>query len=203
MATLFFGGMFLFGQLRFERRNPKGLPLPPGPKGLPLVGNLFDFPINNQWLVYDEWQKTYGKHFIIDCPLLWISGHFRRYGVLQCPRPSLFGFGFPAKDNRPVREKVFKLLWQNAIAHVGWTVCIIFLHFTIFQTLLVCFRMKWDFAFPFLPYGAAWKKYRRTFQEFFHHNEVFKYQPIQKREVHAFLRRLLVTPDNFLQHIRQ
>lgn len=63
--------------------------------------------------------------------------------------------------------------------------------------------MKWDFAFPFLPYGAAWKKYRRTFQEFFHHNEVSKYQPIQKREVHAFLRRLLVTPDNFFHHIRQ
>ena len=63
--------------------------------------------------------------------------------------------------------------------------------------------MKWDFAFPFLPYGAVWKKYRRTFQEFFHHNEVSKYQPIQKREVHAFLRRLLVTPDNFFHHIRQ
>ena len=64
-------------------------------------------------------------------------------------------------------------------------------------------RMKWGFAFLFSPYGAEWKKYRRTFQEFFHHNELFKYQPIQKREVHAFLRRLLFTPDNFIHHIRQ
>ena len=77
LATLFFGCMLLFGRLNMKRRNPNGLPLPPGPKGLPLIGNLFDFPTNHQWLVYDEWKKTYGKYFIIDWPLLWTTwtGH--------------------------------------------------------------------------------------------------------------------------------
>ena len=42
--------------------NPNRLPLPPGPKGYPLLGNLFNIPIDKPWLVYDEWRKTYGKH---------------------------------------------------------------------------------------------------------------------------------------------
>jgi len=40
--------------------NPNGLPLPPGPKGYPLIGNLFNMPVDMPWLVYDEWCKTYG-----------------------------------------------------------------------------------------------------------------------------------------------
>ena len=64
-ATLF--GCILFWQLkRFRPSNPKGLPLPPGPKGYPLIGNLFDMPINKPWLVYDEWCKTYGEPFMIN-----------------------------------------------------------------------------------------------------------------------------------------
>ena len=38
-----------------------GLPLPPGPKGYPIIGNLFDVPVHKSWLAYDEWRKTYGK----------------------------------------------------------------------------------------------------------------------------------------------
>ncbi|PFH46033.1 hypothetical protein AMATHDRAFT_77844 [Amanita thiersii Skay4041] len=47
------------------RRNPliKGtnphLPVPPGPKGLPIIGVL-DIPSKMPWLVYKEWSKKYG-----------------------------------------------------------------------------------------------------------------------------------------------
>ena len=44
-----------------DRRNPNSPPLPPGPKGYPLIGNLFDMPANKPWIVYDEWRKTYGE----------------------------------------------------------------------------------------------------------------------------------------------
>ena len=72
LATSFFGCfLLLFRSLFVKRRNPKGLPLPPGPKGYPVIGNLFDFPINHQWLVYDEWTKKYGKYFMTNWPL-WI-----------------------------------------------------------------------------------------------------------------------------------
>ena len=63
LAALLIGYM-LFRQ--FKKGNPKGLPLPPGPKGYPLIGNLFNFPIIAPWLVYEEWCKTYGTHFNIN-----------------------------------------------------------------------------------------------------------------------------------------
>ena len=48
-----------------------------------------------------------------------IIEHFRRYDVPQCPRPGHFDFGLPTTDDRLVREKISKLLRQNAIAHDG------------------------------------------------------------------------------------
>ena len=66
LAALF-SGCILFRQLKKSRSaNPKGLPLPPGPKGYPLIGSLFDMPIDKPWLVYDEWRKIYGNSLITD-----------------------------------------------------------------------------------------------------------------------------------------
>ncbi|KAH6919268.1 cytochrome P450 [Coprinopsis sp. MPI-PUGE-AT-0042] len=47
--------------LRVARGDKHGrLPLPPGPKGLPVIGNLLDIPQDKPWLVYNEWAKKYG-----------------------------------------------------------------------------------------------------------------------------------------------
>jgi len=40
--------------------NSTGLPLPPGPKALPLLGNLLDIPAKEQWLKAAEWAEEYG-----------------------------------------------------------------------------------------------------------------------------------------------
>ena len=51
--------------IKKRRDNPAGLPLPPGPPRLPIVGNLFGIKdLGAQWLTYAEWSKKYGR-----CPL--------------------------------------------------------------------------------------------------------------------------------------
>lgn len=37
------------------------LPRPPGPKGIPILGNIFDFPKEKEWLTYAKWGDEYGE----------------------------------------------------------------------------------------------------------------------------------------------
>ena len=53
--------LLTFRYLYGKRRKHPGLPHPPGPKGLPLVGNIRDVPSKNAWLTYARWSIDYGK----------------------------------------------------------------------------------------------------------------------------------------------
>jgi hypothetical protein len=56
------GVVTLFIGIRW-RRNRSKLPLPPGPKKVPLVGNLFDMPSERQWETYLQWSKEFSALF--------------------------------------------------------------------------------------------------------------------------------------------
>ncbi|KAI0048472.1 cytochrome P450 [Auriscalpium vulgare] len=45
-------------QLYSNKRRP--FPLPPGPRGLPIIGNLLDIPKSRSWIVYRDWARKYG-----------------------------------------------------------------------------------------------------------------------------------------------
>jgi hypothetical protein len=43
-----------------DYRRRRGLPYPPGPRPIPLIGNLFDIPKEFSWLEYTHLSKKYG-----------------------------------------------------------------------------------------------------------------------------------------------
>jgi hypothetical protein len=51
---------FVFGWLMHRNRR-NGLVLPPGPKPLPLIGNLLDMPKEKVWETYCAWNERYGE----------------------------------------------------------------------------------------------------------------------------------------------
>ncbi|KAG6919294.1 hypothetical protein DXG01_007426 [Tephrocybe rancida] len=49
-------GVFILGKL--VRRSQRA-PLPPGPKGYPLVGNVLDMPSKQEWVTFGQWREQY------------------------------------------------------------------------------------------------------------------------------------------------
>ncbi|EKM77276.1 hypothetical protein AGABI1DRAFT_77728 [Agaricus bisporus var. burnettii JB137-S8] len=60
LTGIVFGTWLVHGYIQERRENPNNLPLPPGPKGYPIIGSLFSFPTYKAWLEYDKWFKIYG-----------------------------------------------------------------------------------------------------------------------------------------------
>ncbi|KAN0135349.1 Cytochrome P450 [Lactarius tabidus] len=81
------------------RRKRHTLPLPPGPKGLPILGNVLDIPSKSQWLTYWQWGKQYdsdivhatalGTHIIVLNSAKAVHELFEKRSAIYSDRPPL------------------------------------------------------------------------------------------------------------------
>ncbi|KAF5354017.1 hypothetical protein D9756_007058 [Leucocoprinus leucothites] len=110
-------GWWCYGRLRERRDNPDGLPLPPGPKGYPIINNLLDFPTYKPWLVYDKWFKTYGDmvYFkVLGQPFIILGGTQRTYDLFE-RRSS----NYSDRNRMPMLRELMDWTWNMTFMPYG------------------------------------------------------------------------------------
>jgi hypothetical protein len=55
-------GICLAGFLVAVLRSKSSNRYPPGPRGLPVLGNILDMPGGHEWLTYRKWARLYSAY---------------------------------------------------------------------------------------------------------------------------------------------
>ncbi|KDQ22111.1 hypothetical protein PLEOSDRAFT_1079619 [Pleurotus ostreatus PC15] len=191
MAVAFPIALTIFATLTIRflakaRKRSSSLPLPPSPKGLPLLGHILEVPKEYEWKKYSQWSKQLdtdvislnmmGSTVIVLDSLTAAEDLLAKRSSLYSSRPSIVMLrDLYASPSLPL------LALANSSINV---------------------RMKCDWLLTVLPYDDRWKVRRKMLQSEFNHVETMRYQPHESRYARELLQRLLDTPDQFMEHIK-
>nr|GAT52448.1 cytochrome P450 [Mycena chlorophos] len=158
-----------------RRRIGTRAPLPPGPKRLPLVGNLFDIPTETEWEVEDSdviYLDAAGTPIIV-------LGSVEAAEDLLEKRSALYSHRPPA----PMLELVGGDFMFGTFADLH-----IYSHSS---------------STGFMRYGETWRTHRRLFSKVFPPGKAYNTRLHQHEvtQTHDLLRRLLDSPNAFAQHL--
>ena len=101
--------LILLSSRRWSRHRRR---LPPGPKPLPLLGNLLDIPKEQPWVKYKEWAKQYGEWFPHFGPLTRLLTMESRGHPWPSPtrESTVRDLAFSASSSRPPRQAFIYVL---------------------------------------------------------------------------------------------
>ncbi|ETW78619.1 cytochrome P450 monooxygenase 85 [Heterobasidion irregulare TC 32-1] len=187
--------LLCFSGILYARRKKATCPLSPGPKGLPIIGNVLDIPKNREWITYEKWGKEFGSDII----------HVEAFGthliVLNSAkvakelferRSSLYSDRHTTLDSS-----------QHSVCNAEPKTLTSF-HVAGCHSLdIQYFSLHFDWTLAFLRYGPRWRNMRREFHRYFHLTAARQYHPIELDAAHGLLRRLMDTPTKFSSHIQQ
>ncbi|KAF7793416.1 hypothetical protein EIP86_004528 [Pleurotus ostreatoroseus] len=159
--------------------------LPPGPRRLPIIGNLLDIPAEYPWKTFREWGQRWGEHSSL------VSSTGPRSSPYIGGIVSLDMFGKPMIIVNSLQVANDLLERRSAI-------------YSERPPMVSSEMIGYNNTFPLLTYGDRLKEQRRTAgQAIGTRALVEKFGPLTEREAHLFLSNLLKYPEHFFAHIKR
>ncbi|KAK6985030.1 cytochrome P450 [Favolaschia claudopus] len=163
-----------------KRRRPSLLSLPPGPKGLPLVGHLFTLPLTKQWETYAGWSQQLGSdiiHLDIAGSSIIVLSSTEAVKELFERRSSLYS----DRPESPMRQLM------------GWGFSVGFMKYGAYQY--------------FSPHvGERWRAHRKLLHDAFNTSANKQFHAQERAAAQVLLRRILQDPHsrccNVMEHFR-
>ncbi|KAF8908139.1 cytochrome P450 [Gymnopilus junonius] len=150
--------------LWFRKSKASFASLPPGPKPVPFLGNVFDLTAKELWLPASRWAKQYVYVHVLGVGIVFLNTAEAACDLLD-KRGSIYS------------DKPFLMMSGE---------------------LCGCKNMV-----AFTPYGEQSKRQRRLLHKAFGLPVIPTYYPFLQTGTHAFLRRLVVEPSEYMKHIRR
>ncbi len=149
LALLSLGTVFF---LFTRKRRP--LPLPPGPRGLPIIGNFFNRPTKNAFLVYKDWGTLYKSDIVsmevLGQPTVIIN-------TVKVAKELLEGRSEIYADRPRKYTCLFCSLTSSLHLKTG--------------LYMLTELMRWSWGFSFMRYSADWTYvFSQSFQSFWRAN---------------------------------
>ncbi|KAF9238500.1 cytochrome P450 [Melanogaster broomeanus] len=166
-----------------KRALRNGLPLPPGPKGLPLIGNVFDINSSEPWLSYEQWGKQYGKWRLT----------FACVSKLSALHPGDIVYS-------TLLGQEFIIINSAKLAHVLLDQRSAIYSDRPHMSTNKLFGM--DFALALLPYGNEWKFHRKLFSIAINKQTMPQYKTRLMQKAHQLLENLLDAPKDYDRHFK-
>ncbi|TFK23816.1 O-methylsterigmatocystin oxidoreductase [Coprinopsis marcescibilis] len=163
--------------------SKRRLPVPPGPTGLPVVGNLLQIPQAVPWIVYNDWAKRYGQytpqylHLVLGQTVF--TGDIMYVNAL--------GQGIVVLNSLSAARAVMETRALNNSDRGSLP------SFDI---------MDFNWALGVMQYGPNWRAHRRAFHQFLNQNQVAKYLPVIEQECLVYLRNLANSSNTLFKHSR-
>ncbi|KAI5118847.1 hypothetical protein M0805_006166 [Coniferiporia weirii] len=148
------------------RRRSRGLPYPPGPKGLPVIGNYLELSTSCEWEQAADFSRLHGDLVFTDklgTKILYVNSYSAAVDLLE------------------KRSRIYSSRSKSVILSE---------------------LEGWDYLVTTMPYNDRMRRHRAYYHRFFNLAAVNGYKPLQLRETHKMLARILKTPDDFFKHIR-
>ncbi|KAF9036361.1 cytochrome P450 [Panaeolus papilionaceus] len=173
----------LFVATRFLRR-PK---LPPGPKGLPLLGVTKEHPKTEFWKTYQEWGRIYGEYMFIRKRQLWYSLSFE--GNIGFISFNVLGRRMVVLNSLSVAED---LLSKRSVVYSDRP-----------SPPMASQLMKRDKSIFYTPYNDLFKLYRRFMHQSFNPSTTQKYWALAEKEARIMVENMVETPEHYVDHLRR